>query len=383
MMTQVLFWSCAAFVLYAYLGYPSILYALSRVQGRPVRRAAITPRVSMIITVRNEEARIARKLSQSLAFDYPPDRFELIVASDCSTDATHSIVESHRARGVKLVVAAERRGKEFAQKLAIEASSGEILVFSDVATAMDANGLRHLVSNFADPGVGCVSSVDRLLGADGQVSGEGLYVRYEMFLRSLESSVSSVVGLSGSLFAARRAVCEDWAIDIPSDFTTLLNSLRRGLRGISDTATVGYYPDLSDSSREYARKVRTITRGMAGLLRNLELLNPLRYGLPGWQLLSHKVCRWLVPFALIGLFVSNLGLAASSPFYFLTAVAQAATYGTAAIARHRAQSLPLVPRTLTFFVLSNASILHAWFNIVRGRQFVTWEPSKRPDLVRQ
>jgi glycosyltransferase involved in cell wall biosynthesis len=382
MIVQLFFWLCVAFVFYAYLGYPLTLYTVSRFRNRPVRRANITPRVSMIITVRNEEARIEHKLSQTLELDYPADRFEVIVASDCSTDRTHSIVASYRARGVKLVVAPERRGKEFAQKLAIDASSGEILVFSDVATTMDRDGLRHLVSNFADPTVGSVSSVDRLLGSDGQISGEGLYVRYEMFVRSLESLVSSVVGLSGSLFAARREVCNPWAIDIPSDFTTLLNSLRQGMRGVSDPATVGYYPDLADPRREYARKVRTITRGMAGLIRNVELLNPFVYGLPGWQLLSHKGCRWLVPFSLIGLFVSNLALVAHSPFYSLTAIAQVVTYVTTAIARYRAPSLPLVARTLTFFVLANTSILHAWFNVARGRQFVTWEPSKRPDLVR-
>jgi glycosyltransferase involved in cell wall biosynthesis len=377
---ELVFWVCAALVVYAYAGYAALLLVLGRLRSRPVRRSDVTPTISMIITARNEEGRIGAKLAQSLELDYPRDRLEIIVASDCSTDGTHAIVESYRGR-VRLVVAPERRGKEFAQKQAIDASTGEILVFSDVATRLDRDGLRHLARNFADPDVGCVSSVDRLVGPNGEVSGEGLYVRYEMLLRSLESSIGSVVGLSGSLFAARRQVCTPWPIDLPSDFTTQLNSLRLGLRGISDPASIGYYPDLADRSREYPRKVRTITRGITSLVRHLHLLNPFSYGLTAWQLFSHKICRWMVPFALIGMFVTNMLLLRQSPFYLVSGLAQLATYLVAGYGYRRPERLSTIPRTITFFVLANASILHAWFNVLAGRQIVTWEPSKRPDAV--
>jgi cellulose synthase/poly-beta-1,6-N-acetylglucosamine synthase-like glycosyltransferase len=161
-MIEIVFWVCAGLVVYAYAGYAVLLLVLGRLRNRPVRRGDITPTLSMIITARNEEGRIGAKLAQSIELEYPRDRLEIIVASDCSTDGTHAIVESYRERGVRLVVAPERRGKEFAQKQAIDASSGEILVFSDVATRLDRDGLLHLARNFADPDVGCVSSVDRL-----------------------------------------------------------------------------------------------------------------------------------------------------------------------------------------------------------------------------
>ena len=135
---------------------------------------------------------------------------------------------------MRLVRATERRGKEAAQQLALESASGEILIFSDVATALAPNGVSTIVANFADPTVGCVSSIDRFVDADGRVSGEGAYVRYEMFLRALETRVNSLVGLSGSFFAARREVCARWASDRQSDFSTLLNAVDLGLRGVLD-----------------------------------------------------------------------------------------------------------------------------------------------------
>jgi len=373
----IVFWGCAAFVVYAYAGYPALLYLVSRVRRQPVHRADITPSVSLIITARNEEARLPAKLANTLALDYPANRLDVVVASDCSTDATHDIVERHGAAGIRLVVSPERRGKEFAQKQAIEASTGEILVFSDVATRLSPDGLRTIVRNFADPAVGCVSSVDRLVGSDGRTSGEGAYVKYEMWLRSLESEVGSVVGLSGSFFAARREVCTPWAVDLPSDFTTLLNTLKRGLRGISDPHSVGEYLDLADEKREYARKVRTVSRGLTSLARHLQLLNPLRYGLSAWQLFSHKLCRWLVPYALIGLLVSNAALAATSSFYALLAGAQLIAYIVAANGLRRRETLSGLPRLLSFFVLVNLSIVNAWYNVLRGHTAVVWEPSKR------
>ena len=376
-MLEIVFWGSAAFVLYAYACYPLLLVLLARVRGRAVRRADITPRVSMIITARNEEQRLRSKIENTLALDYPRDLLDIIVASDASTDATNAIVQAYADRGVRLIVSPERRGKEFAQRLAIEASTAEILVFSDVATQLDPRGLRTMMRNFADPTVGAVSSEDRMVGADGTVSGEGAYVRYEMLLRSLETRLGSVVGLSGSFFAARREICRAWPVDLPSDFTTLLNTLRAGLRGVSDPDSVGYYPDLADKSREYGRKVRTIVRGMSALLRHLEVLNPLRFGIVSWQLFSHKVCRWLVPFAMLGALVANLLLAVASPFYAALAAVQIVGYTVAAAGTLRREPPRGISRILTFLVLANLSILNAWYDLARGRRFVTWEPSRR------
>jgi cellulose synthase/poly-beta-1,6-N-acetylglucosamine synthase-like glycosyltransferase len=372
-----LFWLSVLFVFYAYFGYALVLYAISFVRSRQVQFRDCTPTVAFIITVHNEEVRIREKLENTLLLSYPAGKLDVVVASDCSTDRTHDIVREYAGRGVRLVVAPERRGKEFAQKTAIDATSGDVLVFTDVAARLDPNGLRTILRAFADPTVGCVSSADRLIDAEGRVSGEGAYVRYEMFLRDLESRVGSVAGLSGSFFAARRDACQPWATDIPSDFTTLLNTLKHGWRGISDREAIAYYKNIVDERREYSRKVRTIVRGMSGLLRHLTLLNPFRYGLAAWQLFSHKLCRWLVPFALVTALLTNLVLALSSPFYTVLAIIQVGVYSAAAIGMRRVDRLSGVHRLVTFLVSSNLSILHAWFQVARGRRVVLWEPSRR------
>ena len=155
-----------------------------------------------------------------------------------------------------LVRTRERKGKEAAQQLAVRTAIGQILVFSDCATALPPNAVSTIVMNFADPTVGCVSSIDRLVDADGKASGEGLYVRYEMWLRQLESRVNTLVGLSGSFFAARRDVCRHWASDRQSDFSTLLNAVVMGMRGVLDVDSAGYYRSIADDRREFQRKVR-------------------------------------------------------------------------------------------------------------------------------
>ncbi|GKS58892.1 glycosyl transferase [Nitrospira sp.] len=366
------------FVAYAYAGYPLMLWGLSRFRSRRVERGAIHPPVSFIITAFNEENRIQEKLKNALAQDYPRDRIEIIVASDCSTDGTDDIVRSHATAGVRLARLPHKGGKEAAQKFAVESATGEVLVFSDVATTLPPSGISTIVMNFADPSVGCVSSVDRFVDEDGRVSGEGAYVTYEMTLRRLESAVNSLVGLSGSFFAARREVCLDWAPDLQSDFNTLLNSVKRGLRGVSDPDSVGYYKNLADERKEYDRKVRTVVRGISVFMRSLSLLNPFKYHLFAWQLFSHKLCRWMVPFALIVALVTNILLAWDSDVYRALVVGQVVFYGLAALYRWSGW-LPkmAVLRLPSFFVMVNLSILDAWIRYLRGDRILYWDPSKR------
>jgi glycosyltransferase involved in cell wall biosynthesis len=373
----VVFWTCVLFVAYSYVGYGCALALMSRLRNRPVRRAPITPSVSFIIAAHNEAKRITEKIENTLRQDYPGDRFEIIVASDGSTDATDEIVRSYAHRGVRLIRPDQRRGKEYAQRTAIAAARGEVLVFSDVATRLDPDGVRQIVMSFDDPSVGCVSSVDRMIGSDGRPSGEGGYVRYEMQLRALESRVGSLVGLSGSFFAARREVCTPWPVDIPSDFTTVLNAVTRGLRGVSDGHAIGYYTDLADTSKEYSRKVRTVVRGISALFTHRALLNPFRFGLFAWQLASHKLFRWMVPFAMAGALLANLWLASDSNFYRILAGFHLAGYGLALLALRWPTPLLRAWRPVGFLLLANASILTAWMRVMQGKTIVVWTPSER------
>jgi cellulose synthase/poly-beta-1,6-N-acetylglucosamine synthase-like glycosyltransferase len=378
MMIHLAFWGSVALVLYAYLGYPCMLKALSLVRDRPVRKGGATPPVSFIITAHNESTRMAEKIENTLAQDYPARHLEILVASDCSTDGTDDVVRCYAPR-VRLVRAPVRRGKEAAQQLAVLAASGDVLIFSDVATTLAPNGVSTIVANFSDPTVGCVSSIDRFVDAGGRISGEGAYVRYEMFLRALESRVNSLVGLSGSFFAARRQVCRNWPPDRQSDFTTLLNSVELGLRGVLDPSSAGYYRPITDHRRELQRKVRTVVRGIGVLAGNVRMLNPLRYGLFAWQLASHKLCRWLVPFAMMSAFLANALLVSESLLYTATFGAQIGFYAAVAGGWTGSRNL----RIPFFFFLANLAILMAWFRYARGERMVAWSPSERSTALPQ
>jgi glycosyltransferase involved in cell wall biosynthesis len=373
-----LFWGSIIGVVYTYFGYPAVLCLISLfrkhkdVQGDKV----FHPRVTLIITAHNEDKRIDRKIQNTLEIDYPRDKLKVLVASDASTDATDEIVNRYVTKGIGLVRAPQRMGKEFAQKCAIEKATGEIIVFSDVATMIRQDGISKIVSNFADPTVGCVSSEDRFIDEEGNVSGEGAYVRYEMWLRSLETRVNSVVGLSGSFFAARAEVCRDWSTTIPSDFNTLLNSIRRGFRGISDPGSVGIYTNIKDEKRELDRKVRTITRGISAFMENVELMNPVRYGIFSWQLFSHKLMRWLVPWLLIVAIFAHVGLSIRSRFYRALLIPHAGFYILAVLGSLISSGSVFV-KIPFYFIQVNRAIAMAWIKFLKGERFVTWTPSAR------
>jgi glycosyltransferase involved in cell wall biosynthesis len=374
----ILFYSSIFFVFFAYIGYPLVLLCIGTFRRLHVNRADVFPPLTVIITAYNEEKRIAAKLENTLAQSYPKESIQILVASDGSTDDTHEIVERYADRGITLVPVAERRGKENAQKEAIRQATGDIYVFSDVATQLDPDGLKQIVSNFADPAVGCVSSEDRLVRKDGQPAGEGIYVRYEMMLRRLESRVNSLVGLSGSFFAARKEVCSNFAADMQSDFCSLLNCVKMGLRGVCDSAAIGYYLDVSDPNKEMDRKIRTVLRGLTVLFRHASLFNVFRYGFFSFQLFSHKLLRWLVPFWMFTALVSNAMLASTSLGYLVLLFLQLVFYLIALFFAFR-PALPrnMLARLITYFVSVNVAIIVAWWRYLRGVRVVLWTPSER------
>lgn len=372
------FWGAVFVVFFAYFGYPLTLAIIARKKERRVNKAPILPTATLIITAYNEEARIREKLENTTTLDYPREKLQIIIASDGSTDKTNNVVEEYADQGVELLEVVARGGKENAQREAVQHAHGEVLVFSDVATRLDPDGLRKIVANFADPDVGCVSSVDRIIGKDGKPGGEGAYVRYEMWLRQIESRVHSLVGLSGSFFAARREVCQDFSADMQSDFRTLLNSMRLGLRGVSDPETIGYYLDVADNQREFDRKVRTVLRGLTVFFRNLEFLNSFQYGIFSYQYFCHKLLRWLVPLFLLIAFAANLLLAFGSGSYALLLLAQLAFYGVAYVGwKSNSDRTSVLLKIPTYFAAVNVAIAMAWWQYLKGKRMVMWTPSER------
>ena len=379
---EILFWTALIGSAYSYVVYPLLLLLILRLWP-PQEKAASHdagsspgPSLSFIITARNEAGRIVAKLEDTLG-QAPPDA-ELIVVSDASEDATDALVRGFADARVRLVRQDERRGKEAGQKLGIEAARGDILVFSDVATRIAPGSIAALRRRFLDQFVGAVSSEDHFVTSSGSMVGEGLYVRYEMWLRRLESRLAGLVGLSGSFFAVRREICTAWPIDVPSDFTVALTCARRGLRAVSDPMVIGIYPDLKQAGDEYARKRRTVIRGMAGLAAAWEVLNPFRHGWFAFQAWSHKLLRWAVPWFLVLLALSSVVLAPTGTFFALVLYAQVLGYGLVLAAWALPALRAIAPLRIGFyFVQVNLAMADALLRFLRGERVVTWEPSKR------
>ncbi len=365
---------------YSYFIYPVLLKLLPA--RKPYDGAdetnATLPQLSLIITVHNEEDRIREKLDNTLQMTYPSELLEVIIASDFSTDDTDKIVESYADKGIRLVRADKRKGKEYAQLCAIKASNGKILVFSDVATHIPADALMILAAKFFDPQIGALSSEDRFISNDGSVAGEGAYVKYEMWLRSLESDRAGLVGLSGSFFAARREVCEQWDIYCPSDFNTALNSAQCGLVAITCSDVVGVYKDVADASLEYRRKMRTVIRGITAIARHPEVLNPFRMGWFAFQVWSHKIMRWGVPWFMAVFLLLTLLLQGEGIIYTLALIAQSMFYGLALIGWLSLSSRKnTLVKIIFFFVQTNLSLAQATLSYMLGKRMTVWTPSKR------
>ncbi len=376
-MLEILFIGSIFSVFYSYFGYPISLYLIGAFARKDVKRKIQFPDVTMIITAHNEEKRIGEKIENTLALSYPKEKLQVLIASDGSTDDTNRIAQNYQKSGIELLAIPHRGGKENAQKEALNAARGEVIVFTDVATMLEPSGIERIVSNFSDPSIGCVSSEDRLVGRDGKPGGEGFYVRYEMLLRRLESRVNSLVGLSGSFFAARKSVCRDFSGDMQSDFRTLLNSIKMGLRGISDPEATGSYLDVSDSHREFDRKVRTVLRGLTVFFGHMEFLNVLKYGFFSYQYFCHKLLRWLVPFFLIIAFTANLFLATKSQGYLLFLLGQLSFYGIAIWGWKARRPQGNIFKIPYYFITVNASIAIAWCRYLRHQRVVMWTPSDR------
>ncbi len=375
---EIIFLGSIFFIFFAYFGYPFSLCLLGLFIDKRVDKASHFPPLTVIITAYNEEKKIKKKLDNTVALEYAREKLQILVASDGSTDRTNEIVSGYHKRGVELIEILERRGKENAQKEAVSRANGDVIVFTDVATMLDPEGLKQIVSNFADQSVGCVSSEDKLIGKDGKPCGEGFYVQYEMWLRRLESKVNSLVGLSGSFFAARKEVCRDFSGEMQSDFRIVLNSMKLGFRGVADPYAVGHYQDVTDQKHEFDRKTRTVLRGLTVFFSHLEFLDVLRYGFFSYQYFSHKFLKWLVPAFLFIVFISTTILAQKSLLFSLLLAAQLGFYALALWGwKKRGLSSNMIMKVPVYFLVANTSICVAWWRYIRGERVVIWSPSER------
>ena len=370
-----IFWIAVFGVFYPYAGYPLVLLVVRRLVSRSTPRAAPElPTISMIIPVHNEASRLERKIANTLALDYPADRLEILIVSDGSTDATVDLIKARANPRLTLIELPKRGGKAAALNAGLARATGDLVVFTDASIALAADSIRAIVRPFADPRVGCVSGEDRI----ADTGGEGLYGRYELYLRRLESDVHSIVGASGSFYAQRRALCAPFTEGMAPDFLSVLRTVEQGYRALSEPAATGEMTSVKDPKQEFDRKVRTLLRGMTALFAYKTLLNPLRTGIFALELWSHKVLRWTVPFCLLGALVAPLPLL-HRPFYLMAFAAQLIFYagGLAAFGEWAGMHRSLPGKIALYFSSVNAAILTAWYRYGSGVRQELWTPSHR------
>jgi len=375
-----------ACALYPYVGYPALLRLLSLGRRVPPEPRAPTdwPLISITIPAYNEAATIAETIERVLSLEYPVERRQIVVVSDASTDATDDIVARYAARGVELLRQPRRAGKTAAENAARSVLKGDIIVNTDASVRIHPEAIKALVAALGDPTVGVASGRDvslaRLDAAANQ--GEGTYVGYEMWVRDLETRVSGIVGASGCLYAIRAALHRQFVPDdLSRDFAAALMARRHGLRAVSVPGAICFVPRGGTLQQEYRRKVRTMARGLRTLWHMRALLNPARYGAFAWMLLSHKLCRWLVPWAFVGgLGAVTLLAAGEGLTWAWVLVAAAAGVVALAFMGWRWPAHRPVPRLLAlpaYLVLGNLAALHAWFVALRGARTAVWEPTRR------
>lgn len=369
---KVVFWVSFFILFYGYVGYPILLLMVSwRCRKEKDNWTPFTPSVSIIVPVYNEERVIGRKIENTLALDYPCDRLEFIIVSDGSTDRTHEIVKSRQDRRIKYLALPNRMGKAAALNKGLEHAQGEIVVFSDASIMLDRMALANLVRRFQIQEIGCVSGEDHVC-EDG---GDRNYGRYELFLRSLESRMGSIVGASGSFYAQRRRLCPPFQQGMAPDFFSVLETVRRGFRAVTEPEAAGVMQSVKDDTVEFRRRVRTLLRGITTLWHFKYLLNPFEYGFFSIKLISHKLIRWLAGLFLIMMLFSNLFLIAPN-IYGLSLILQFLFYSLALLGWVRISKQPPF-RIPFYFTMLNVSALVAWYKYFSGFRQEIWEPSHR------
>lgn len=374
---------CLLIPVYVYAGYPALLwlFTLNR-RNLTHRQGDATPPVTLVISCYNEAGVIREKLENALALDYPQGQLEVLVVSDGSDDGTDDIVREFASKGVRLIRQEGRLGKTMGLNLALEHISSEITVFSDANAMYEPEAIRKLVRNFADPEVGYV--VGAALYTDGDqgasARNENLYWQYELAIKSMESRLHSVVGGDGAIYAIRSRLWEPLQQKDINDFVNPLQIIDKGYRGIFEPEARCFEETAGDFDREIARKERIVNRSIRGLMRVSTVMNPFRTGVFAWEVVSHKLLRWLIPlFLLLGAIGSALLALAGYGLFQLITLGTVTLLLLAGLG-HRSEDKNTLPVWLSvpyYFVMVNLYAVRGIVKALRGETQVTWS-SARP-----
>lgn len=393
MILKLLFWIFFIILIYTYIGYPLLLYAINLIRRflKPEKKDEPTdyePQICLFVTAYNEKDFVHQKVLNSLQLDYPNEKIQYLWITDGSDDGTPELLKQYPHNEVHHLPV--RRGKMHAMNRGMQFVKAPIVIFSDTNTVLNRNTIREIASCFSNPHVGCVAGEKRIVERSADVAaaaGEGLYWKYESWIKKLDAELNSAVGAVGELFAIRRELFEEVETDtILDDFIV---SMRIALKGYKIAYTPKAYAEEHASlnvKEELKRKIRIAAGGVQSLFRLKGLLNPARHGILSWQYFSHKVLRWTIaPASLFLLLIVNAAIVIIDEgwFYEWFLYLQLLAYLLAFIGwnlenRMLRLKLLFIP---FYFVSINYASVRGVFRYFRGKQTVQWEKSRRAGQI--
>ena len=369
MILKILFWASLGAILWTHVGYPLATAGLSVVRRKRVAKEDVTPNVAVVIAAHNEEGVIDRLVESVLAQDYPAERIEVVVASDGSTDGMEAVVEARAARDPRVrLVRCPRGGKVAAQNAAVCTVEADVVAFADAGAVWEPGALRMLVRSLADAKVGYVAGKVAFGEPEG-TNREGLYWRYELWLRARESALGSITGGNGAIYAVRRAEYVEVDPRFGHDLTFPYVTVQRGKRAVYEAGAHAWDRPARDLEDEYARKVRMFEHCWLILLRGgmLRGVGPLY----AFQLFSHRVLRYASGILHLILLGTSIALVRSGLVYELVLAAQIALFVLAAAGRLR---VPIPGAGVAYYyVLVTWATVAALFRYVRFGVPPVWE----------
>jgi cellulose synthase/poly-beta-1,6-N-acetylglucosamine synthase-like glycosyltransferase len=366
------FWVSLVLIIYVYLGYPVVVFIISRFFPKKIKKEAIYPMVSIVISAYNEEKNIREKIDSLLSLDYPMEKMEILIGSDGSIDSTQDIVASFRNKNISLFSQKQRQGKPSMLNSLVSKASGEILVFTDARQLLDRDSLKELVKNFADKSVGSVSA-ELLFMDERQRFGKGIgfYWSYEKFIRNCESKIGSMLGATGAMYAIRSELFQELPKDIILDDMYIpLKAVQKGYRALFEPEAKIYDRIAKSAQSEFLRKARTLAGNFQVFGHLKGLFNPFKSSI-AWQLFSHKFLRLIVPFLLVIVFVSNIFIMQST-FYIFFFWLQVLFYSFA-LCGLIFKNMGFVFDVPCTFCLMNTAAVVGLFRFLANKQDVLWE----------
>ncbi len=378
-----LFWTFIFLIFYCYLGYPFLIAFFSKIFHKPIFKKPICPKVSIVISVYNEEDVIIRRIKNLLSLDYPEDKMEILIGSDASTDKTNAIIKSFTDNRIRFFDNTERQGKMLVINDLIVKANNKIIIGTDARQIFARDAVKALVANFADPRVGCVSGELILSPKEGGTAkGISLYWDYEKFIRRSESNMYSMLGATGAIYAFRKELFTEIPRDVVlDDMFVPLKIIQKGFRAIFDDKAKAYDEVADSPKEEHRRKARTLYGNFQIFKIFPGVFNPFKSPI-AIQFFSHKLLRTLIPFFMIFIFLLNLKISDQN-FYNFLLILQIIFYIMAfggALLRHNKYAILRPISQICYipyvFCLLNFSALTGFLRFIGSKQKITWEKAR-------